>query len=506
LGNSSRAWLIALLGCLVGYVGFTVWNGRFLGMDEVFFKAAGREWARSGRLAAPELTGVNFLQGVTPPIEEVWFVHPPLYPFLFGLFIKLVGFGPWQCVLYDSVIHALLALLTFCTAKQLREGLPNGWCFGIAMAVLPIGFFCRPDELAMCFGMLAVLAVLRTPLYYRHVVFSGITIGLCAATSVGAALLLGLIVVTLLVASPRSGGQTSRYGLVWGITALITLGLAIAPILIAHPGAYQQYLAHAADHVGRGNFLARFFTNWENEQFHRSITLACLSLAVVGLVSRSKDFPWGRQLRLWLGPIPGIGVLAAFLPDKVYYLWFLGPWMMVAGGTVWYRIGPTTRPLAWKGVTFWVLGLYAVAIAPFCKNLFIMLTIPEAQSVQTNTRIIRDLIPLESKVLTDDYWWVLGNDCRVYDRYFSRPDPESIDFIILMGNGSGDPTMAGTIPEYLADYVKEHFQEIYNNINTEPIRFLGKPIPNTAFGFGTMVLQRKNSAHFFSKASILVDQ
>jgi len=490
LGTSSAFWKMILVPSLIGYVAFSVCIGRFLGMDEVFFKSAGREWAQSGRFASPELTGLKFLQDVDPPIEDVWFVHPPAYPFLFGVFIKWVGFGPWQCVLFDALIHAFLALLTFLTARKLSRDLPDGWCLGIALAVLPIGYFCRPDELALCLGMLAVLMVLHESLHWPHVVLSGILIGLSAAASAGAAVVTGLIALTLLAFGCRSVGRSVHFSYVWGLSALISLGLALAPILVSHPGAYRQYFAHAADHVGRGNFLVSFFTNWETEQFHRSISLACLSLAFVSLFCAGSILPWKRWVRLWLAPLIGIGVLAVFLPDKVYYLWFLGPWMMAAGAATGRTIRLNLPPLVLKATTVWVIAFYAIAIAPFLKNVFIMVSLPESQSLETNARIIREIIPGGSTVLTDDYWWVLAPDCRVYDRYFSRPAPETLDYIILMGNGSGDSHVVGAIPEDLAGYVAEHFRPIHNNINTEPLCLLGKAIPNTAYGFGTMVLQR----------------
>jgi len=44
---------------LLGYVLFFTFMGRFSPTDEVFFKAAGREWASHGRFAAPELTNCD---------------------------------------------------------------------------------------------------------------------------------------------------------------------------------------------------------------------------------------------------------------------------------------------------------------------------------------------------------------------------------------------------------------------------------------------------------------
>jgi hypothetical protein len=468
------------------YVGLLAVVGRFVGLDEVFFKAPGREWARSGRLAAPELTG--FLRDLDPPleppIEEVWFVYPPVYPFLFGVYTRLVGFGPRQCMVYDALIHGLLVFLTFGIARRLREGLPDRVCFGIGLAILPVGIFCRPDELAMCFGMAGLLVLLRGS-SWGQVAFSGILFGLCAATSVGTALLLGIVALTLLALS----GRVLR-GAGWSAAAGGAFVLAIAPVLIAHPDAYRQYLAHASTHVGRGNFLLSLFTHWENEQFHRSVLLACLLVAGVSLLARGSDLSWVRWRRLWLGPLLGLAFLAVFLPDKVYYTWFLGPWMIVAAVVVWRSSANRLHPIVIRGVALAVLGFYAIAVAPFCKNLLTMCTLPKAQRLACNARRVRELIPPGSTVLTDDYWWVLADDCRVYDLYFGRPDPETIDYIILTGNGSGNPQMVREVPAYLADYLPQHFQPIQNGINTESVSVFGRTVPNSAFGFGALVLAR----------------
>lgn len=485
-GRSSWLWTAAMTACVAGYVVLMTAVGRFVGLDEVFFKAPGREWARTGRLAAPELTG--FLRHLDPPldppIEEVWFVHPPLYPFLFGLFTRVAGFGPRPCVLYDVLIHGLLAFLTFATARRLREGLPDRVCFGIGLAVLPVGIFCRPDELAMCFGMAGLLALLPPAGSRGRVALSGILFGLCAATSVGAAILLGLVALTLFALL-----RWWLRGAGWAAAAAVAFAAAVAPVLIAHPVAYRQYLAHAADHVGRGNFLEGLFTHWENEQFHRSVTLACLLVAAAGLPCRGGDLTWTRWRRLWLGPLLGLAFLAVFLSDKVYYTWFLGPWMIVAAVVTWRGAVRRLHPVAVRAVALGVLGFAAVAVGPFVKNLLVMATLPASQTLEVNARLIRELIPPGSTVLTDDYWWVLADDCRVYDLYFARPDPGAVDFIILTGNGSGDPEVVREVPANVAAYGR-HFQPVRNNINTESLSLFGRTVPNTAFGFGALVLAR----------------
>src|SRR5690348_11300028 len=108
---SSPLPVLALFAGLIAYVALLTTIGRLPNIDgdEIFYKAPGREWAQTGRFAAPELTG--YLD-VPPAFEEVWLVYPPVYPFSFGLFVKIAGFGWRQAVFFDAFIHALLAAAT----------------------------------------------------------------------------------------------------------------------------------------------------------------------------------------------------------------------------------------------------------------------------------------------------------------------------------------------------------------------------------------------------------
>jgi hypothetical protein len=480
-----------LLACTAAYVAFMVVFGRSVGIDEVFFKAPGREWAMSGRFAAPELTGVEFLASVDPPIETIWFVHPPAYPFLFGLLVKVAGFGPRICIAYDALIHAWLVLLTFSLARRFAADLPDWLSFLVAIAVLPLNVVGRPDELATCFGVASTIALVSPALRRGQVLISGVLTGLSAATSVAAAVLVGAVGGAFLLTSGR--GIRSSLGLVllWGLTALAIFGLAVAPILIAYPNAYEQYHAHAAVHVGRGDWLTSFFANWEYEQFHRTMTIACLSLALIALVTRSATLTWARWLQLWLGPMAALVFLVVFLPDKVYYTWFIGPWMMVAAVVSWRSVWANLHPLVLRAVVLWIAGLYAIAASSFVKNTFLMAALPEAQRLAPNAHLVQGLIPAGTTVLTDHYWWVLANDHPVYDRYFSRVPLDRIDYIVVIGDGSGDPNIVSDVPGHRWEEILDRFEVVHNNINTEPRMVLGKPLPNTAVGFGTMVLRRR---------------
>jgi hypothetical protein len=481
-------WTLGLLVTIAGYVVLSAALGRFPTIDEVFFKAPGREWATTGRFAAPELTGLPFLQGIEPPVDEVWFVHPPGYPFVFGLYTRLVGFGPTPCIVFDALIHGLLAFLTWLLTRRLGDGLPNPLCFLVAVAVLPLGVttLSRPDELAMCLGMAGLLLLLRPKAGLTTMALSGLLFGLCAATFVGTALLLGIIGLTLLPAHSRY-----RATIVWMGVATSTCLAAIAPILVAHPGAYRQYLAHSAAHVAQGNFLSALFTHWEYEDFHRSITLLCVVVATVGAMTRTPLMSWRLWRKLWLGPALAIAVVALLLPNKLYYLWFVGPWMMAAAAITGRAAAPFAHQLLLRVAAVFVLAFYAIAVASFLRQTLTMIMLPPSQRLHFNADFVRQSVPPGSRVVTDHYWWSLAQDRKVYDRYFSQVRPEEIDYVVLIGDDASGQVVLSDVPA-LPPGSLARFELIHDNVNTQPPRLFGRPIPG-ASGFGAAVLRRTPS-------------
>src|SRR5262245_38784401 len=57
--------------------------------DEITEKSAGLNLSRGGPFAAPELEGFLHLD---PPLERIYFLYPPLYSRLFGLWTGVTGF------------------------------------------------------------------------------------------------------------------------------------------------------------------------------------------------------------------------------------------------------------------------------------------------------------------------------------------------------------------------------------------------------------------------------
>ena len=171
-----------LLSLLAGYLAVMMVQGRFAVTDEMFFKAAGAQWAETGRFAAPEFSG--FL-GATPPVETIYAVYPPVYPFLFGIWVRLMGFSWQACVFYDAIIHVCLTLVVLLYAMQL-DGRFKGFPGVLLVAtILPLGTAGRPDELAMTFGTLGTCFLAVRGRGALGTILCGVAVGLAAGTSLG---------------------------------------------------------------------------------------------------------------------------------------------------------------------------------------------------------------------------------------------------------------------------------------------------------------------------------
>jgi hypothetical protein len=482
-------WLTYLLAASLAYLAVLTFWGRFPNIDgdEIWYKAAGREWATTGRFAAPELSGAY---GLEPPLEEVWLAYPPLYPFLFGCVVKMFGFGWRVCVAFDAVIHSCLALLTFGVARGLSAGGDRRAAFWAGLSVLPLGVAGRPDELALTFGMAGLLPLVRlradagcTLSWASAAVASGGLFGLCAGTSSAAAILLGLIALIFLVTRVRASARFIFLGSIWAGTAATVFAALLAPILLDHPDAYRQYPA-----LMKVIFQSDTRSHWEKIAalltIGRRVSIPVFGVLLVGLATvvnslrRSSLRQWAL---LWLGPLFGAVFLLIFDPNNNSYPWFLGPYVLAAAIVTLAdpRLAPE-RLAAWvsRGVVVLLVLYGSIETA---KQTIVLATLPDAQSIQYNARQIRDLIPRESTVATYEAWWFLGSDYTVYDPIVSPSHWSQIDFVVVQGH-----------PRSLERYAQEHFRLIKDNLNQTPYKLFGVPLSRSQTGFGARVFARQN--------------
>jgi hypothetical protein len=484
-GPGRRAAAAVLLVSVVFIADLAAW-GRFPGTDETYFKAPGYNLATNGHFRAPELTGVF---GLDPPVETIWAVYPPLYPFLFGQFVRLFGFGYRQCVLFDALVAALGAAAA-CLLLSRRAPRAPWWIFpAMATALLtlahPEG---RPDQLGLLLGLLAIVAMTSRERPLRSAALSGLWLGLAAATTVAAALVLGVVVAAEVVLEPTPPRTRIARLFVCGGVAAAVLALVVTPIVLSHPHAFDQFLTVARGPSGLKNRdLASLISSWRLDPGHQVVLLTC---AAIGAIS-ARVLPRGVWVRLWGASLLALLVAILIGPSKYYYFWFAGPPLLTAACATLFNFAP--RP-ALPGVRWLLTAGLLIGAAPFLKDRWVMRNLPPAQSYAAGRAALTSAIPAGASVLGSEIWWTLAGRNPCYEIVWSSVDLDKIDYVAVSGNGSGAPGRPHTLPGNVAPYVESHFEPLVDDLNRRPTTLLGLKVTNSAYGFGPLILARRPAA------------
>jgi hypothetical protein len=146
-------------------------------------------------------------------------------------------------------------------------------------------------------------------------------------------------------------------------------------------------------------------------------------------------------------------------------------------------------------VAGWLAVWVTVASAWPVKDYLVRMTLPPEQRLTTNAQRLRELIPKGAGVLTANAWWALGIDRSVYQPDYSDiRDLARIQYFVTDGNGTGRPGV--WFPPVNSRYeamVHDSFEVISDTLPRTPLRIFGLRITNSAYGFGTIVLRRKQA-------------
>jgi hypothetical protein len=476
----------------------------FPGVDQVFFKSAGLNLSKGGAFAAPELEG--FLHA-DPPLEQVFFVYPPLYPWLFGQWTHATGFGWAPCVGYDALISAGLALIIFGLADAVAGELLGpvsmrrraALAFLAALLTLVFGHGGRPDELGMALGFANAWWLFRPPASSPRqpgVSFvSGVLAGLMLCTSPGVFLTFISFLAALWLRRVNDWREVAPSLVAAGLGSGLAAALCLTPFFLLHPHFYQQFFQHIQFGVSRGWFYSIFTTvgyAWHYSRPSVFILFATVPVLCLGMVTLWRTGRIWEMLALIVAPLASLGLMS-LLYASPYYWWFLQPWflllaMVVTADFWWNRRSP---PLATVAVGWLVLWLTVASAWP-AKNYLVRVTLPPEQRLTPNVQKLRGLIPTGGRVLTSIGWWALGNDRSVYDPSHSDiQDLARIEYFVTDSNGTGQPGVwwPPSNPRYDA-MVRESFEVISDTLPRTPFQFFGIRITKSAYGFGTIVMRR----------------
>ena len=487
---SRKTALACLLALSALYCFAELVPGRFAVTDEVYFKAAGRNWAATGRFAAPELKG--FGNSFVPPVSELFCSYPPLYPFLYGVYTKVVGFGPRSCILYDLAIHLLLVWSGAMVAR-LVHGVPRSASVLCAALLLPLGTVGRPDELGIVFALGAALALRReVPLKFGFPV-GGALLGFCCATSLGVCLFLGSLVGWEVTLRERSHFRKLRNLVITALIALVVVAVCVAPILVTHPLAYRQLVVIGASQTALGNAGSSPRTvlqMWVEALWYgydKGLLIAgCLIFCLLcwGFDKNPETSAYSRFLLVAFSLL----MLLVSMPGKYGYLWFSGSWLLIACVALGWRISGSLPPSRWRPLLAFGVLLWLMASMPYFRWKAILWTLPTDQSLTFNMKRVRDEVPVGARVLTTDYWWALADRNRVYDTLFSNPGLDAFDYVVLTGNGSG--RTGRPLPPNVP-LRESQWQNTEDHLRLKPPSVFGFRISRSAYGFGPYIL-RKN--------------
>ncbi|HEV7763992.1 MAG TPA: hypothetical protein VGQ76_03220 [Thermoanaerobaculia bacterium] len=463
---------LIVLGTIIAlYLAIAISIGRFTTTDEIAFKAAGREWAQSGRFAAPELSGFAHLQ---PPVEEIWFAHLPVYTFLFGVFVKLFGFGAWQSVAFDALIHAKLAVLTFLTARRVAPS-ASPWAAVVAAAlVLPLGTFGRADELAVCFGMAALLVLPRSK------TGAGALFGITAATNIIAAAFLGMVALIEL--------RRVRDAFVLLFASAAAFLACLAPILIASPSAWRQFGSHASSQFATA--LSWGLTHsWI---YGRQYLLSAAAAIVIGLAAVLLR---RRDVLVRFVPFFAVLVVIGFVAAKSYYLWFVTPLLLAAAcATAW----ELREHRAMQAAMLVAAMAYCGAIVVPLQQQVIAATLPSDQQLAPNVAAVRAHVPRGSVVLASELWSSLANDVQYRSLVHAATKIEDVDYVILTGNGSGSPGVPQTLDAAQEPALASRFEVVYDSLRRDTPRLFGVSLSRSGWGYGVRIYRSTSTSPLHS--------
>jgi hypothetical protein len=465
----------------------------------VFFKSAGRNLAAGHGFAAPELENYARLD---PPIQRVYFAHPPVYTWLFGQAVRLVGFGWRVCVGYDAVITALLAFCAWGLGGRLLDTLGKAGKRNYLIALLPalaILLFrqsARPDELAMLFTYANIWLLLARPGRVSTAGLSGILWGLTLCTSTGVSLgFLPFVAACWLLQVDRTKWPLSLALSAAG--AMAASAICLIPLYLIEPNFLRQFLQHAHVQILETSAWKRICEAlelaWQVAPWRVFAMIATLPLYCFGLLVNWRTRPRAETIALFVAPLLGFLVLFCLRPVYTYW-WFFQPWFMIVALIA--AVQHWASGKKWRIVSVaWPICLFSIAAIWPAKGYCVRLLLPPEQRITQAEERLRETIPPDATVMTSDAWWMLAGDHTLLSPTFADVDDvKRIDFFVASSNGTGTPGR-WVEPANLRykQWLQEEFEVVRDDLPKQPTFVFGRRISRSGYGFGAIVLRRRSS-------------
>ena len=288
-----------------------------------------------------------------------------------------------------------------------------------------MGTIGRSDELAACFGLVSLLTIVAGPVTVGRVLLSGAWMGIAAGTSAAAGAMMGIMAVSLVVLRADTHIERVRLTIIWGLASVGALAAVLAPILIPRPDAYYQYKGHVDyqyTYLERDSFAYMMTFALQVGSYFLLFTFLLLLVGGLCYLFNRKVKAEVHWAQLWVGPFGALIFLALNFPYKYTYLWFFGPWLLVAAAANIQALAPRLPVLQTRLLTYLTIAAATLGAIPMIRQHVIFLGLPEEQGYEYNLRIVRNFVKPGDVVVTSDLWWGLIGDCKIYDVGFGFPE------------------------------------------------------------------------------------
>lgn len=424
--------VLLFLGLWLLYTLYLVFSGTKLpGSDVFIFKEAGVNLALKGKFVVSNLPFM-------PSNEEfTYYFYPPLYPFLYGLWTKVVGFGYEQGVLFDSFVKLIRTILILSFVWSPFKNASKTKISIFLSFLLILSFLTsdgdRPDDLASILGFLSWHYLFRNGMLNK--VACGVLLGITAGTSATAGVFFTLGVLAYLWPWLKNLASLLIVG---GLSLVVFLTIA-APIFIREPELYALFNRQASfsNFLHFRNFegwskIGSFLAFWAERLYiclmgAPSVTFAAIVLALASLwVAQTEKLPspWRTFIGAGLGMFPLIAIVWIMQP---YYQWFS---ILAFIAFIGYHA------LTLKKKSAALLTVLGIALLPKAyeetKQFYISLQTPSTETVHEVGRLLRAEIPVGSSVaVTHDQFYTLNRDYKISNVGHICMHAEDADYIYM---------------------------------------------------------------------------
>jgi hypothetical protein len=263
--------------------------------DIYYFKDAGINLAEGLGLTT------RFTYGNPTFLYKDFATYPPIYPFLFGVFVKLWGVSAVSNQAFNALVGTILGLVGYWILRPIISSDAHGKAgrrvaLAVAASSIATGFYMpaydRPDGMGVAFGMAALALAVRG----RRVpsaIAAGALSALTLFTSPFAGVFTILAVTIGIMAISRTSSLKASLArlLLTGAGAVTVALLLLGALVLALPGWFDGFLGVASgsnthNETGGGYFIALLHGDWRTwlSGFPYSTPGSCIPLLRIGSV------------------------------------------------------------------------------------------------------------------------------------------------------------------------------------------------------------------------------